>query len=446
MSNERFDRLMKKNLESVRPGYQPSAWNRFQKRLPLGFWARLLPYGGWMLSALTLTGWLTTLYTLHINQQVIRQLTKTVAQQTNPVKPEPTSITSSVSAHRVDTVYVIHRTVVEHQMATQRIKTLSYPSGLVGISDQIVRSHVGRNKAQLALAEQGKPATARAVRYNQNTGISEAETQLATSAKRSVADSANLINSPGPTDELIPTDVNQSQLTKVPLVNTDSVNRPPVSSPVTAQAAQPAKKSRPLFRLSSLLPRLGVETEATLNGVGVGPSIEFFPTENFGVSLGIQAAQLGLEEQRELRDFNAATGIEFIQQYRFFLPAQYDQIKDITVRTSLVSLPVFLKYYVPMRRNWSLQFQTGSSFDIAAYQQVHYESFYRGDEVFHSFEVDTKPCFFHNFMFGAGVQYRQGRISAQVSPYYLYDFRSIANTPVGSNVGIKASVWLDVFK
>ncbi len=79
-------------------------------------------------------------------------------------------------------------------------------------------------------------------------------------------------------------------------------------------------------------------------------------------------------------------------------------------------------------------------------QQVRYESYYRGEEQSHAFETDAQPRFFHNFIFGAGVQYRRPRISAQLSPYYLYDFRSLINTSAGSNVGVKASIWLDLFK
>jgi len=175
----------------------------------------------------------------------------------------------------------------------------------------------------------------------------------------------------------------------------------------------------------------------TLNGAGVGPALELFPTENISLSVGLQVSQLQAENHWELRDFNSATGTEFVERYRAYLPAQYDQIQDISVRTSLVSLPVTLKYYVPLRRAWSLLFQAGTNFDVAAYQQVRYESYFRGEDQSHAFEINVQPRLFHNFIFGAGVQ---------LSPYFLYDFRSLANTPAGNNVGVKASVWLDLFK
>ncbi|CCH03512.1 hypothetical protein FAES_pFAES01018 (plasmid) [Fibrella aestuarina BUZ 2] len=488
MSNERFDRLMKKNLESVRPGYQPNAWNRFRKRLPLGFWARLLPYGGWVLSALMLTGWLTTLYTLHTNQQVMAQLTKTLAARTDTINISSSRPTPVASTHRVDTVYVVQRTVVEHRYGYGRLEPDRPGNNAVGetrreqpVSEDTTRAgsplqHTATNRkasvppGPLHAGETDESrdqptteVTAQQIqkeRVNQsgrrtrkpvgddalvNSPVRPAEPSL-TKESESTADSINRVINKA--TAAIPVDSVRMQTGNKTIVRTDSAVQKPTMVPTTVPvpATQPEKQSRPPFRLSSLQPRVGIETGATLNGVGVGPAIELFPTENFGVSLGVQAAQLQLEDHKELRDFNAATGTEFVELYRAYLPAQYDQIRDISVRTSLVSVPVHLKYYVPLRRNWSLLFQAGTSFDIAAYQQVRYESFYLGDEQFHSFEINAQPKFFHNFMFGAGVQYHRPRISAQLSPYYLYDFRSIANTPAGSNVGIKASVWLDLFK
>ncbi|MEZ0612411.1 hypothetical protein ACAW74_28135 [Fibrella sp. WM1] len=481
MSNERFDRLMKQNLESVRPGYQPSAWSRFRKRLPLGFWASLLPYGGWVLSALMLTGWMTTLYTLNTNQLVIKQLTKTLPVRTESVNltPAPSAPAApAVSTHRVDTVYVVQRTVVEHRYIREREANVqisgNQESNQVRSSNDPANRRQSRSEREADSARSGgileeskplaapHPTTSDTDKRDQpswsNTSGSrpdkpgsgdvissnQARQILPSPTKGSIVDSANRVITEA--TAAIPVDSNQTLNGRSTLTKVDSVTQKPAKPEVIPSASEPAKESRPPFRLSSLQPRIGIETGATLDGVGVGPAIEFFPTENLGLSVGVQASQLQLEEHKELRDFNAATGAEFIEKYRAFLPAQYDQIKDISVRTSLVSLPVNLKYYVPLRRNWSLLFQTGTSFDIAAYQQVRYESYYQGNEQYHSFEVDAQPRFFHNFMFGAGVQYRRPRISAQLSPYYLYDFRSIVNTPAGSKVGIKASVWLDLFK
>lgn len=495
MSNERFDNLMKKKLESVRPGYQPSAWNRFQKRLPpVGFWAWILNYGGWVLSGLMLAGWVTTLYTLHENRQVMEALSnRLVATVPTPsVTPTPVSPQiGSATNHRVDTVYMVQRTIVEHRHVYEPVQednrqqtnrsirdrkpdqnqpVLSTPQQqeLVQSIPQAInqspspKPNKTSNSLRVATSSSQPLSGKGAARQETNQNHKEKPSAIlnpADSMNRAIAQATAMISidsarvaSAKPESgsaEWARPDVARPTRNGEPAAQTDSVARKPTTTTTSVAvqlSAEPAKQSRPPFRLSSLQPRIGIEAMATFNGVGVGPALELFPTENLGLSVGVQASQLQIENHKELRDFNSATGTEFIERYRAFLPAQYDQIKDISVRTSLVSLPVNVKYYVPLRRAWSLLFQAGTSFDLAAYQQVRYESYFKGAEQFHSFEIDARPRFFHNFMFGAGIQYQRSRMSAQLSPYYVYDFRSLTNTPTGSNVGVKASVWLNLYK
>ncbi len=398
MSDERFDKLIKKNLESVRPAYSSRAWERFQKRLPAtGFWASMAPYAGWLLSGLMLTGWLTTLYALRTNQETMAQLAERLS-----VPPQITGMsagdsqTQAVPNHRIDTVYVVNQTVVEHHYVYDSAKNAKYTPSIAPPVDSINR----------------------------------------------VANATTVI----PAD-LTAAEVTPAQLTeKQPDMPNEKQVEKPLAASATAAVTQPAQQSRSRFRLSSLQPRVGIENVAARNGFGVGPVLELFPTENLGLSVGLQASQYRLENHHELRDFNSATGREFIEQYRSYLPAQYDQIRDISVRTSLISLPVMLRYYIPISRKWAVLVQTGTDLDLSSYQQVSYESSLRGTDQRHLFEIDSEPRFFHDFMFGAGVQYRRSRISAQLSPYYRYDFRKTPNTPRVGNVGVRASVWLNLFK
>lgn len=485
MSNERFDNLMKRNLESVRPAYQPSAWNRFQKRLPpVGFWPWLLNYGGWIVSGLMLAGWVTTLYTLHENKQVMEELRKrpVVAVPIPSVTPAPIlSRPELATSHRVDTVYVVQRTIVEHRQVyepvredsklqtnrairdrkpdqNQQVLSIPQQQELVQSIPQVInqppspKPSMVPNSRQVAVSSSQPSSGKRDARQETNPDQTEKPSAIlnpADSMNRAIAEATATIPIDSVQVALAKPESGRPESARTSAAQPDSVAQEP-TMPLAANSAQssaaPAKQSRPPFRLSSLQPRVGIEAMATFNGVGVGPAIELFPTENLGLSVGLQASQLQAENHKELRDFNAATGTEFVEQYRAFLPAQYDQIKDIAVRTSLVSLPVNLKYYLPLRPAWSLLFQVGTSLDLAAYQQVSYESYYQGNDQYHSFEIDARPRFFHNFMFGAGVQYQRSRMSAQLSPYFVYDFRSLINTPTGSNVGLKASIWLNLYR
>lgn len=486
MSNERFDRLMKKNLESVRPAYRPQAWSRFQKQLPAtGIANWLSRYGGWGLSMLMLTGWLTTLYTLRENQRLLVQLTQQQASKTPIAQSVPNATPGNIPSHP-DTVFVVKRTIVEHQYVavpgSQKMTDLSAthkpgsqrpvvnqpdniqnePTALATETDKRTRRRTPSvrpepfsvDEAGVAQQRSPKPRVNSKGLGQQPRVAAEATTPSNTTTQISLGNRENQPSVYADTmsseiRSLVRTDSTQLSPTKPDTIALTQPNTAP-SKPKEAESAPTAtaspKQSRPTFRLSSLKPRLGMEFIGTLDGVGVGPQLEVFLADNLGLSTGVQASALIAENHHELRDFNSATGQEFLEQYKAYLPTFYDQIRDISVLTSLISLPVSLKYYLPLRRNWSVVFQTGTRFDLNTYQEVRYESFLRGDEKHHSFETHVQTPLFHNFMFGAGVQYQRSRLGFQLSPYYLYDFRRGPNDAWDSHVGVKASVWLNLFK
>lgn len=456
MSNERFDRLLKKNLESVRPDYQPSAWNRFSKRLPaVGFWPWIQTYGGWAMCGMMLAGWLTTIYTLRANQELIRQLTESPAQklfqtetlskQVNGNETAPKSLT----ANRIDTVYIIKKTVVEHRFeGGDPISKLNGSEvAIKGIQSQ---ENAEKNDKQAAFTRyEDDDEIKQAVLKQQNENVAK----IAESEK---TDSNSIVNTVAPvpvadtvtkTPSALALAVADSLATFETLKYVSHVARRDSLLLLQAENQQVVlRPKRPPFRFSSLQPRLGIESLLSLHSYGIGPVAELFPTENLGISIGIQASTLEAENHKALRDYNSATGKLFLVQYRSYLPSRFDRIEDISIKTSVVSIPLSLKYYIPLKHKISLFVHTGTSLDINAYQQVDFESYINRSKRRNTFETDAKPNFFHNFMFGTGLQYKQSRILAQVSPYFVYDFRNIVNTPSGSNLGVRASLWVNLFK
>ncbi|RRB04495.1 hypothetical protein [Larkinella rosea] len=445
MSDERFDKLLKKNLESVSTAYQPTAWNRFRKRLPVaGFWPWLHQHGGWVLSALMLTGWMTTLYSLHENQQVIRQFTEKMDLATRPASAVSASAVTK-APQRMDTVYVVKRTVVDHRhyYQTEQGQWTTTPfanpteASRFSLSNNLRAPRNRTDNRGWIASSNVRNRLARSLKNKPGNRSSDNPNETA-NREVAAADSATVFT-PIPLAEKTGSVTDSAAAESVSPV----VDAPAPQAPVTAAVAP---KIRHPFRLSSLHPRVGVESMATLNSIGLGPAVEAFPDANLGISIGLQASRSSTENLQALRDFNEATGQEFIEVYRPYLPAQFNRITNISIQTSVISLPVSLKYYVPLRRALSLFIQTGTSFDLSAYQQVDFDSYLYRQPRRHTFETDTESRFFHNFMLGAGIQYRRPRISAQLSPYYIYDFRSTLNTAKGSNLGARASVWVDLFR
>lgn len=461
MSSERFDKLIKKNLESVRPEYQPRAWDRFSKKLPAaGFLPWVQQYGGWSLAAMMLAGWFTTLYTLRENQEIIRQLSnapgKNVAFENNPEKKSVLTGNDTVTKKSVphtDTVYIVKKTIIEHRHfydsppdnrervaengkdADRKISTTS-PLLTSNSDSEINDTHEEKETLLTKTSEEQNHQEA----DKNNFSVKDHIVHISESGTNIVLDTTEKMTDEDRFNMLLDSNrVIQAYNYKVLAALVDSLSAK--KTPTVA-----IKPKKPPFRLSSLQPRLGMESLLSLHSYGIGPVVEFFPTENLGVSLGIQASTLEAENHKALRDYNSATGKFFLVQYRSYLPSKFDKIEDISIKTSVISLPISLKYYIPLKKNISLIVQSGTSLDLTAYQQVDFESYLNKSKRRNTFETDAKPYLFHNFMFGAGVQYKKSRVLAQLSPFYVYDFRNIVNTPSGSNLGLRASLWLNLFK
>ncbi len=455
MSNERFDRLLKKNLESVRPDYQPSAWNRFSKRLPaVGFWPWVQTYGGWAMCGMMLAGWLTTIYTLRENQELIRQLNASpalkmvAAERVAKQVDRDDSTPKNSTVNRIDTVYIIKKTIVENRFSggDPSLKLNEYE--LAGKRIQ-AQENAEKNDRQAAFTHYEDDDEIK------QDDLSQQNANLSKSAEIGKTDSSSILSTaaqPTVVDTVIKTPsaialaAADSLATFETLKYVSHVARRDSLLLLQTENQQALRPKRPPFRFSSLQPRLGIESLFSLHSYGIGPVAELFPTENLGISIGIQASTLEAENHKALRDYNSATGKLFLVQYRSYLPSRFDRIEDISIKTSVVSIPLSLKYYIPLKHKISLFVHTGTSLDINAYQQVDFESYINRSKRRNTFETDAKPNFFHNFMFGTGLQYKQSRILAQLSPYFVYDFRNIVNTPSGSNLGVRASLWVNLFK
>ncbi|WP_159471544.1 hypothetical protein [Dyadobacter sp. 3J3] len=459
MSSERFDKLIKKNLESVRPEYEPRAWDRFSKKLPAaGFFPWAQQYGGWALAAMMLAGWFTTLYTLRENQELLRQLSNTSGRNIvfDKKNVQPDQIigknTTRQSVHQTDTVYIVKKTIVEHRhfyetsqgnknlVADKRSEpdrkiSTKYPQLTTGFTSDLKDTDEQKNLLTKTSGSENQPGAGNNILVGKGSTTLSNESGITTAS-----DTTEKVSDEDRFTTLLDSNrVIQAYNYKVLVALVDSLSAKKTPIPVV-------KPKRPPFRLSSLQPRLGMESLLSLHSYGFGPAVEFFPTENLGVSLGIQASTLEAENHKALRDYNSATGKFFLVQYRSYLPSKFDRIEDISIKTSVISLPISLKYYIPLKKNISLFVQLGTSLDLTAYQQVDFESYLNNSKRRNTFETDAKPYFFHNFMFGSGLQYKKSRVLAQLSPFYVYDFRNIVNTPSGSNLGLRASLWINLFK
>lgn len=204
-------------------------------------------------------------------------------------------------------------------------------------------------------------------------------------------------------------------------------------------------KEKTRFHLSSLDPVLGLDGQVSGGSVALGPSVVLQTGNRLGVSFGVQVERFSTDRYRSTSDLNAATGVDFLKDYRDRLPDHYDRLEDLSLRTTLVSLPVMLRYQVPVSGRWSALLLTGSRLHLAGFRQVGFETHQGGEETYHFFESGVSVPLFRNLRFGAGLVYRKGRFAAEATPVYEYTFRSVPGLRNTGRFGVRASVGIALF-
>jgi hypothetical protein len=454
MSDQRFDKILKNSLESVRPPYEPAAWKRFSKRLPAtGIVPWIQQYGGWLMCGMMLAGWGTTLFALKENQELIRQIHSGQISLAPPAAdaPRPSGPTINQAIYKTDTVYVVRKTIVEHQYVQGPKTGLPEPSNsrTPYYEDKKLRTAKTENTADITDEPNLKA-------ISQVTKKSDADNNPTETVSLLPFD-----ENPKPVQELVAADTGKNNVSAAAVFSPDSLVvynalqyksiKSLIDSISEKRYNQPHNEvatsaPRTPFHFADLRPRFGIGSNVSLHSYGFGASVELFPIDNLGFSFGIQASKLEAENHKALRDYNSATGKLFVVQYRSYLPSRFDRIEDISIKTTVVSLPVNLKYYVPIKKDLSLFVHSGTTLDLSAYQQVNFESYLNRSKRRNTFETGATANFFHNFLFGAGLQYQSGKISGQLSPYYIYDFRNIVHTPSGGNLGLRGSLWINLFR
>ncbi len=457
MSDERFDKFLKKNLESVRPAYNAGAWARFQKKLPvspLGAW--WLTYGGWVVSSVLLSGWLVTFYLYRKQNETI----KTVQHQINTLIEDnalrskklqkTTHIQAIETGRRVDTVYIIRKTIIEHR---NKAYALAEPAASPAVPDS------GPADTQ---HPQAVPDTAAGNLVPPNdlaAGTTpKAPSQKPVSADKQVTGNKPASGSPAPADSLAAPQPANADLAQTATTDSTAVatatqrpdspeNKPATVLPVATIKNQPndTKPNKPQLSVRQLAPRIGIQTLGNMTGFGAGFVFDFQVADKINLSLGLQAQHMHTEKHNELEDYNSATGQEFTEIYKNYIPAKYDHISEISISETFLTLPVSLNYYIPLKKRWSAYVNTGTQLNLSGFQEVLYETFSGGRESHRSFEFRTSPDLFTNFIFGGGFQWQRKNIAVQAGPYFKYVFRRDLTSTIKSSAGVNASVFLNLF-
>lgn len=387
MSEKDFDNQIRKKLDSVQSDYSPDAWDSFKKLLPVPWYITFFKtYGGWIFGGISSLA-------LLINLLQTREFDKTYT--INDEKSQVEIVKQIETIVKTDTI------VKYIYVSPQRVESQGVFAGNVSESDKAVILE----KSGLLVETSVDSAS-----------ISKAKSDLAVAEVNKEDDVLKEMKKP------------KRDSTGVPAENI---------------ATRPHLKKNTFW--DNLAIRPGIEVDyGGGNSFSFGPLVEIFLKNRFSISTGISISNTSPRSFPKIKEFNKETGKDFEGEYKPVPPPQGGGIKDITIETSRIRMPVYMSYYIPLNYNLNFLISTGTRLDLKVSENVSYTNDGFGETPFRRFESSYRPKVFNNLYYGMGIQYNYGRIYGQLTPYFEFPFSKpnylIPANKFGLNATLKFSL------
>jgi hypothetical protein len=491
MSEQNFDNKIRQKLESIRPEFEKAAWEKLRKSLPVPWYVALFrDFGQWIYGGVATTALLTTYYFYHNLKQeneLLNDKISTLSVQTPEVKTD----TVYLQSQKTDTVWVTkvitqkvyvdrpqrgpsayntdenvalneneEQTTTGNENTTDAIRSNTFRKGVgsqkVGVKTEDESKVVFSKKSKANISDKASTSEVKGNKA-ENTGLnttSKAETYSKSTPEGAKNEDpiSNYVSDAQPKNESA-NSYTKSELPKTTYEDNEVNNAKETAKAETPKVAElvvpervfpeqePKKESSFLKKINA---RFGMSAEMAGNrGVNLGPTLEVFLNDKFSINSGVLISK-GRQMQFGLpKDFNNKTGNRFEDRYvKLFNPVgPPPKIKNIEIETSIIKLPLYFNFYVPLRNKLTFLVTTGTKFDLSVIEGVKYQTETAGETYFAKFENSYKPKFFNSLFYGMGLQYQQGRFYGQVNPYFEFPFRStnslLNNKRVGVNFSLK---------
>lgn len=406
MSNELFDKKIKQQLEKINRPVGKNVWDKVQSQMAVPWY-----HDFWRRFALPTYSVITTILLLFSLKEILNNKTQISLLNdkisTTQIKPEPT-IQTIVNK---DTIYVYKTVYITQKETSKSVRTTesSIPSS-------------ARQDDKLYTLEAPKEV------FISNLPAKENSTSQSLAV----------------TDTDLPKNTNSANNSITDAAKSDSVQVSKKDSVVALSIPKPTEDPEPQkkkFKLPKLNTRFGISGGVGIDGdVSLGPMTEIFLGKNLGLSTGLIFNRYPQLEYSSPKQFNAQTGQDFLYLYNNQIPANYDALTEIQISTSILELPLYLNYYIPIKRKLDLKLTFGTHIDLKLYQNIRFETYRSGEEVYTEFNTYAAENTWHNLILGLGLQYKHKSMVFQLTPTYLYNYREVDYIASGGAFRINGGV------
>lgn len=401
MSEEHFDKKLRHKIGAYQPAYEPAAWERFQKMLPIPWYLTKLFWLSALGSALLLTSVVTNYILWKDNARL----------QEKQSKAEPPRLvvqrdTIWVEKIQRDTVFLVKNNAIR----------------------PILQSSFSKKSAQIETVDASK--------------IKEKEVEITNSFTiNSLSVQADRMS--GIVSDTLGYDSKEKQAEDQKKTNQpeEKAEEPPLEN--MEPTRNPATKKK--FTLAEVDSRVGIGADYFgLKLPAIGPAFEVFLGKNVSIQTGVLFSGQQTTRHGRLTDFNQRTGQDFELKYKRYFDDKPQRIDDISIATSFIKVPIFIQYYMNTPTNWSFLFQAGTKLDASVYQEVTFVDNALGQNQKRVFEAKPSSTLFSSLTYGMGVQYQKGKFVAQLTPYFDFQFRSPMTQVIPRKFGVSGAIKMDL--
>lgn len=182
----------------------------------------------------------------------------------------------------------------------------------------------------------------------------------------------------------------------------------------------------PSISMPNLKYRVGIGANADFGQIGTSILTDVLFAKRWSITSGVNLAFLGFEHFGDEDDFKRRTSTNFRDEHDVNIPLT-NPIKDIDAHQVLFRMPIYLNYRLPLRRDYTVLFSTGTDLDFHLKQFTSYS--HRDFSVNEKKEgiqdkIPVTP--FNNWLVSAGIEKRWKHFSIQASPYFIAQIKNVS--------------------
>lgn len=185
---------------------------------------------------------------------------------------------------------------------------------------------------------------------------------------------------------------------------------------------------------------VGAGFEVASNNVGIGLVGEFSFAERLIFSTGVKYVSYQEENFKNKEDFDRHNHRKINHRFEEHLKDN-EHASEISIKSSLIQLPVAVRYKIPLKNDFNFLFSVGTDLDLILDQRLSYNQ--PPDSLGHpqdNLEARGDAVFFNNMVIAAGIEKQWKHLVLQAHPFIKPQMKEVFYKPKEFDFGLGVNI------